>query len=399
MINNVKHSFTSKVKITTIYLILTLVALTCFQTLAYNQQEKSTFIRVFINNFDAKNRSFTEGFTTTLESKFQPLSIALEYVDEQQNSDLSISFYIDEMDRFEPKAISINVAFHREPKSLGSLSPILFSHFDSPLEINGLSPEDLEQTNLAMNMITGITLYSLDRCDIAMPFLQATLEMDDLPVSSVNIEQLYFYLGNCNLLLTDYETGANYLIQTFTQNDGVSTSVASITNFTWTMLQRHSDETWGNEFAVDTDWALQQVHNVVEYRLTTVSLDMQIDLLTRRAQLFALAFDYDAAIADLTRAVALDPSNPELYVLRGQIAILLYDWDRVLADYDTAIELDPEYAKAYFYRGILYYSLLDREKALSDFEFAIELSPESEFAEQAMMYIEAIRTELTALNN
>jgi tetratricopeptide (TPR) repeat protein len=165
------------------------------------------------------------------------------------------------------------------------------------------------------------------------------------------------------------------------------------------MLQRHSDETWGNEFAVDTDWALQQVHNVVEYRLTTVSLDMQIDLLTRRAQLFALAFDYDAAIADLTRAVALDPSNPELYVLRGQIAILLYDWDRVLADYDTAIELDPEYAKAYFYRGILYYSLLDREKALSDFEFAIELSPVSEFAEQAMMYIEAIRTELTALNN
>jgi tetratricopeptide (TPR) repeat protein len=164
-------------------------------------------------------------------------------------------------------------------------------------------------------------------------------------------------------------------------------------------LQPRDDEIWGNEFVVDTDWALQQVHNVVEYRLARVPLEMQIDLLTRRAQLFALAFDYNAAFADMTRAIDLDPRNPELYVLRGQIVILLYDWDRVLVDYNTAIELDPEFAKAYFYRGILYYSLLDRENALIDFEQAIELSPESEIAEQAIKYIETIRTELTTLNN
>jgi tetratricopeptide (TPR) repeat protein len=378
---------------------LALVALTWFQILAYDQQDQPTSVRVFINNSDAKNRSYIEKFTTTLESKFQPSSIGVEYVDDQQNSDVSISFYTDEMGRFESIATSINIAFRGEPESLGSLSPILFSHFDSPLEISGLSPDDLERTNLVINMVVGITLYSIDQCDMAIPFLQTTLERVDLITSNVNIAQLNFYLGNCNLILGNYETGANYLIQAFTLNDSISTAVASITNFTWTMLQRHADETWGNEFVVDTDWALQQVHNAVEYRLARDPLELQIDLLTRRAQLFALAFDYDAALADLTHAITLDPNNPELYVLRGQIVILVYDWDRVLVDYNTAIELDPEFAKAYFYRGILYYSLLDRENALIDFEQAIELSPESEIAVQAIKYIETIRTELTTLNN
>ncbi|MFN8447258.1 MAG: tetratricopeptide repeat protein [Anaerolineae bacterium] len=76
-----------------------------------------------------------------------------------------------------------------------------------------------------------------------------------------------------------------------------------------------------------------------------------------RSHLNAQLFRYDEAIADMDAAIALDPSNPALYVERGQRIILLYEWDRALADYNRALELDPNYADAYYYRGILYASV------------------------------------------
>jgi tetratricopeptide (TPR) repeat protein len=124
----------------------------------------------------------------------------------------------------------------------------------------------------------------------------------------------------------------------------------------------------------------------------------QADALASSAQLYALAFRYDEAIGDMNAAVALDPTNPALYVLRGNITLLIYEWDAVLADYNTAIQLDPDYADAYFYRGVLYYTRIEYLLALDDFNHYLELAPDGEHAADAATYIEEIERTQAALD-
>ena len=122
--------------------------------------------------------------------------------------------------------------------------------------------------------------------------------------------------------------------------------------------------------------------------------------LQKRAQIFALTFDYTSAIQDLDRAIELieyEPMLPEAYKQRGDIIMLIYEWNRALEDYNTAIELDPDYSEAYYRRGILLYTMVEREDAIVDFEKYLALDRDGEFAESAQEYIHSIQIELDAL--
>jgi tetratricopeptide (TPR) repeat protein len=143
----------------------------------------------------------------------------------------------------------------------------------------------------------------------------------------------------------------------------------------------------------DLDAALD-VLNAIDTRKTSESA---LPVLMLRAHLNGLNFRFDEAIADLDSAIALDPEKPELYVQRGQLVMLLYEWDRVLENYNTALQLDPGFADAYFHRGVLYYSVMERQKALADFEHYLMLAPDGEHADEAVMYAESIRIELSIL--
>lgn len=122
----------------------------------------------------------------------------------------------------------------------------------------------------------------------------------------------------------------------------------------------------------------------------------------KRSQLYALAFRYDEAIADMNEAIALDPDNPALYVERGQRILLLYEWDRALADYNYALELDPLYTDAFYYRGILYASVPEgidaRESAAADFRLYLRFAPDGPHADDAARYAAEIQPQLDALH-
>lgn len=122
-----------------------------------------------------------------------------------------------------------------------------------------------------------------------------------------------------------------------------------------------------------------------------------------RSRLNANLFRFDAAIADVDAALALDPGNPALYVERGQRILLTYEWDRALADYNRALELDPNYADAYYDRGILYASVpegLDaRRRALADFQRYLALAPAGPHAAGAARAVGELQAQLAALGS
>jgi tetratricopeptide (TPR) repeat protein len=107
----------------------------------------------------------------------------------------------------------------------------------------------------------------------------------------------------------------------------------------------------------------------------------------KRAQFYALDFDYQAALRDVDRAIDADPENPLYPTLKGEVYLLLYEWNNAKAAFDAAIALDPDFALAYFQRGILLSTMTDIEGANADFSMYLALEPRGVYAEMVRQYM------------
>ena len=85
--------------------------------------------------------------------------------------------------------------------------------------------------------------------------------------------------------------------------------------------------------------------------------------------------DFEAAIADYTEAIRLDPNYAEAYNNRGLALQSQGDLDGAAADYTKAIRLKPDYADAYKNRGLVRAATGDYNGAIADCTEAIRLDP------------------------
>jgi tetratricopeptide (TPR) repeat protein/predicted aspartyl protease len=90
--------------------------------------------------------------------------------------------------------------------------------------------------------------------------------------------------------------------------------------------------------------------------------------LARRGTASMGRHDYDAALADLTRAMELEPSNPEYVYDRARVLIAKQQYPKALADLDRAVELKPDYAQALLARAELRIGGKDPHGALADLD-------------------------------
>jgi tetratricopeptide (TPR) repeat protein len=92
--------------------------------------------------------------------------------------------------------------------------------------------------------------------------------------------------------------------------------------------------------------------------------------------------DPQGALADYDQVIFLDPKLAAVYYSRGSLkGGKLNDAKGALADYNQAIALDPKLALAYNNRGLLKYEKLnDAQGALADYSKAIELNPKNALA-------------------
>jgi len=79
-------------------------------------------------------------------------------------------------------------------------------------------------------------------------------------------------------------------------------------------------------------------------------------------------------MADLERALFLNPNDAGALVNRGNLYYLMHNRERALADLDRAISLDSTIADAWNSRGAVRSGLGRFEEGLADFNRAIELN-------------------------
>lgn len=116
------------------------------------------------------------------------------------------------------------------------------------------------------------------------------------------------------------------------------------------------------------------------------------DLLVEHATA-AVRLGRDAvAIADLDRALALDPNRAEAWSLRASAHRDAGAFDEAARDVEAALRLDPDDADALLERGLLRQHAGDLDGARADWERTMSLSPDSpvsDLAEQNIALLEA----------
>jgi serine/threonine protein kinase len=100
----------------------------------------------------------------------------------------------------------------------------------------------------------------------------------------------------------------------------------------------------------------------------------------KRGLAYVSTRNYEQAIVDYSKAIALDPEYAEAYNNRSTAHLLMENYGEAVADCQRALELAPDFVATYVNRGIAYTGLRLYEQALVDYNKALELAPQTVYA-------------------
>jgi TonB family protein len=107
-----------------------------------------------------------------------------------------------------------------------------------------------------------------------------------------------------------------------------------------------------------------------------------------RGQIHFQKKEYKDALADVSRAIDIDPRNPTPYVNR--CVIQLYGWkeyDKAIDDCNAAIRLTDKSSMAYNHRGYANEMKKNLSAALADYTKALEIDPKNDLAQNNLKRI------------
>lgn len=139
---------------------------------------------------------------------------------------------------------------------------------------------------------------------------------------------------------------------------------------------------------------LKKNSEALKYYAAAVQADANLALAhlalghARANQIGASAEDVKIAIADIDKAVGLDPKNTEALLYRALAFYRLSNFTRALKDCDDLIESNPGHSMAHLIKGLVYRKQENQFKALEECTLAIKADPKnsSAYAERGDAY-------------
>lgn len=99
----------------------------------------------------------------------------------------------------------------------------------------------------------------------------------------------------------------------------------------------------------------------------------RVHVLICRGRTLAALGKNTEALADLDKAIEMEPKIPLSYINRADVYLSEGEDERAIRDLEHALKLDPEQAKAYLVRARYYKKRKENELALKDFNTAVKL--------------------------
>lgn len=95
-----------------------------------------------------------------------------------------------------------------------------------------------------------------------------------------------------------------------------------------------------------------------------------------QARAHVASTEFDKAIEESNRLIAIDNTASNAYLLKASAEELKFDYDDALIDYGTAIRIDPRHLGALAWRGRLYVMLGQYDLARQDLDAALSVAPD-----------------------
>jgi len=102
----------------------------------------------------------------------------------------------------------------------------------------------------------------------------------------------------------------------------------------------------------------------------------QVLALTRRSSIQSRAGREEAAIADLDRALEIEPNNTFALLKRGSTYLEQGKFSRAVQDYRRALEIDPTMIEAYYGRALAYGQMDEHARSIEDYNRISSLDPD-----------------------
>ena len=102
---------------------------------------------------------------------------------------------------------------------------------------------------------------------------------------------------------------------------------------------------------------------------------LRSQILAQAGQALSMGGLVDRSSQLLTKAINLNPENPELYLDRATVRIDQLKYIQALNDLNQAIALDPNFGDAYLYRAYVKRDINDIAGAVTDIKRVLELLP------------------------
>ena len=126
-------------------------------------------------------------------------------------------------------------------------------------------------------------------------------------------------------------------------------------------------------------------------RIWRLSGSDTVDLLMARAERFAKEDDLDLAQKIIDAAVDMAPDEAEAWDLRAKINFLKKDYDAAIADLKRALDRDPKHYDAMSDLGVVYEAMGSKKEALEAYRKALAVNPYLSEPERA---VEELRREI-----
>ena len=141
---------------------------------------------------------------------------------------------------------------------------------------------------------------------------------------------------------------------------------------------RENMKTWQVEF----ERALNKPELQWQDKLRGQTADIEIDFedpnaYNNRGIASAKEGQYEAAIAQFTRAFQRNPVFAEAYYNRGLVDLQIGQLGQAISDFSKAVEIKPGFVEGYSSRGAIHIAMSQYEQAISDFTKVIKHNPDS----------------------
>jgi tetratricopeptide (TPR) repeat protein len=150
---------------------------------------------------------------------------------------------------------------------------------------------------------------------------------------------------------------------------------------TYQEMGRYDDLPWVIAWRGETYTQLERYDEAVADLNRAIELDPSLDWAIAARGLAYLAMKrYHEALEDLGHALERDPDNAWAIARRGETYRLMGRYDEALAEFSRALQSDPEDAWATGSRGQAFLALERYDEALADLNSAIEIDPSRDWA-------------------